>query len=57
MDGRAEPRAAQDRADGLLVIVGLAFFDDQHRLLAFAETQHLGVDDGIGDVEHVHGNA
>ena len=52
---RVDVAPAQDRIDGLLDILGLAFLDDQHRLLARAEVDHFGVDHGIGDVEHVKG--
>ena len=43
----------EHRAEGLLDIVGLAFLDDQHRVLVVAEVDELVVDQRIGDVEHI----
>ena len=43
--------------DRLLDVVGLAFLDDQDRLLAGAEAHELVVDQRIGDVEHVERDA
>ena len=35
------------------MIVGLAFLDDQHRVLALAEGEELVVDQRIGDIQDV----
>ena len=50
---RAAPGLVQHRGEGLLDVVGLAFLDDQHRILALAEAQELVVDQRIGGVEHI----
>ena len=50
---RAAPGLVQHRGEGLLDIVGLAFLDDQHGILALAEGEELVVDQRIDGVEHV----
>ena len=57
LDAGLDVRAPQDRVDGLLDEFRLAFLDDQDRLLARAEPHELGVDQRIGDVEHVERDA
>ena len=55
-DLRIAPGLVQHRGEGLLDVVGLAFLDDQHRVLAFAEVQKLVVDQRVGGVEHIKRN-
>ena len=43
----------QHGAEGLFEMVGLAFLDDQHRLLVLAEGEELIIDQRIGDVEDI----
>jgi len=46
---RAAPGLVQHRRESLLDVVRLAFLDDQHRLLAFAEGEKLVVDHAVMD--------
>ena len=57
LDAGLDVGAAQDGVDGLLDEFRLAFLDHQDRLLAGAEAHELGIDQRIGDVEHVERNA
>ena len=57
MDGGAHPGPTQHRMDRLLVVIGLAFLHHQHSLLAVAKPQQFRVDERVGDVHHVQGDA
>ena len=46
-------RLAQGHVQTLLDVLGLAFLDDQYRLLAGAEANDFLIEQRIGDVEHV----
>ena len=56
MEGGAHPGTAQHRMDRLLVVIGLALFHHQHRLLASAKTQQFRLNHRVGHVHHVQGN-
>ena len=55
-DPGAAAGLVQHRGHRLLDVVGLAFLDHQHRILAFAERQELVVDQRIDGVQHVERN-
>ena len=57
MDGGAHAGTAQHRMDRLLVVIGLALLHHQHRLLAIAKTQQFRVDERVGDIHYVQGDA
>ena len=55
-DPGAAAGLVQHRGQSLLDVVGLAFLDHEHRVLAFAERQELVVDQRIDGVQHVKRN-
>ena len=57
LDPGLDVGAAQNGVHRLLDEFRLALFDDQNRLLPGAEADELGVDQRIGDVEHVERDA
>ena len=50
---RAAAGLVEHGAEGLFEIVGLAFLDDEHRVLVLAEGEELVIDQRIGDVQHI----
>src|SRR5262249_49600299 len=57
LDAGRNVGAAQNRIHRLLDEFRLALLDDQNRFFGRAEAHELGVDQRIGDVEHVERNA
>ncbi len=50
---RAAAGLVQHRGKSLLDVIGLAFLDDKHRVLALAEVKELVVDQRIDGVQHI----
>ena len=57
LDASCDVGAAQDRVHRLLDEFRLALFDDENRFLIRAEADELGLDQRVGDIEHVERHA